>query len=147
MFFDQLVLLLLALVSIPWMLFPKPFLLKKQHQEVCSFFSLSSWLKLFVFKVLIFFNPFQFLIYHFFLLFVLRGYILFYFFGWNCSLISLNFSFSISLSYLFLRGTKVDPTHCFTVLMTLLNWSDIMILLGMWSLSLMKFLYTNLFIP
>ncbi|KAJ9674836.1 hypothetical protein PVL29_024018 [Vitis rotundifolia] len=29
----QLVLLLLALVSIPWMLFPKPFLLKKQHQE------------------------------------------------------------------------------------------------------------------
>ncbi|KAL7002658.1 V-type proton ATPase subunit a3 [Sarracenia purpurea var. burkii] len=29
----QLVLLLLALVAVPWMLFPKPFLLKKQHQE------------------------------------------------------------------------------------------------------------------
>ncbi|KAJ4716584.1 V-type proton ATPase subunit a [Melia azedarach] len=29
----QLVLLLLALVSVPWMLFPKPFLLKKQHQD------------------------------------------------------------------------------------------------------------------
>ncbi|KAA8536061.1 hypothetical protein F0562_028539 [Nyssa sinensis] len=29
----QLVLLLLALVAIPWMLFPKPFLLKKQHQD------------------------------------------------------------------------------------------------------------------
>lgn len=32
----QLVLLLLALVSVPWMLLPKPFLLKRQH-EVCSF--------------------------------------------------------------------------------------------------------------
>ncbi|GAV70191.1 V_ATPase_I domain-containing protein [Cephalotus follicularis] len=31
--FLQLVLLLLALVAVPWMLFPKPFLLKKQHQE------------------------------------------------------------------------------------------------------------------
>ncbi|KAK6938896.1 V-type ATPase, V0 complex, 116kDa subunit family [Dillenia turbinata] len=29
----QLVLLLLALVAVPWMLFPKPFLLKKQHEE------------------------------------------------------------------------------------------------------------------
>ncbi|KAG1354772.1 hypothetical protein COCNU_07G008840 [Cocos nucifera] len=29
----QLVLLLLALISVPWMLFPKPILLKKQHQE------------------------------------------------------------------------------------------------------------------
>ncbi|KAJ0011422.1 hypothetical protein Pint_34773 [Pistacia integerrima] len=29
----QLVLLLLALVSVPWMLIPKPFLLKKQHEE------------------------------------------------------------------------------------------------------------------
>ncbi|KAK3002621.1 hypothetical protein RJ639_021909 [Escallonia herrerae] len=29
----QIVLLLLALVAIPWMLFPKPFLLKKQHLE------------------------------------------------------------------------------------------------------------------
>ncbi|XP_044509141.1 V-type proton ATPase subunit a2-like [Mangifera indica] len=29
----QLVLLLLALVSVPWMLFPKPFLLKKQHEQ------------------------------------------------------------------------------------------------------------------
>lgn len=29
----QLVLLLLALVSVPWMLLPKPFLLKKQHQD------------------------------------------------------------------------------------------------------------------
>ncbi|KAM0942870.1 hypothetical protein DsansV1_C14g0131951 [Dioscorea sansibarensis] len=29
----QLVLLALALISVPWMLFPKPFLLKKQHQE------------------------------------------------------------------------------------------------------------------
>ncbi|KAK1572550.1 hypothetical protein Q3G72_034464 [Acer saccharum] len=29
----QLVLLLLALVSVPWMLFPKPFLLKKQHEN------------------------------------------------------------------------------------------------------------------
>ncbi|KAF7817610.1 V-type proton ATPase subunit a3-like [Senna tora] len=29
----QLVLLLLALVAVPWMLFPKPFLLKKQHKE------------------------------------------------------------------------------------------------------------------
>ncbi|OWM80297.1 hypothetical protein CDL15_Pgr019577 [Punica granatum] len=29
----QLVLLLLALVSVPWMLLPKPFLLKKQHEE------------------------------------------------------------------------------------------------------------------
>ncbi|XP_010271518.1 PREDICTED: V-type proton ATPase subunit a2-like [Nelumbo nucifera] len=29
----QMVLLLLALVAVPWMLLPKPFLLKKQHQE------------------------------------------------------------------------------------------------------------------
>ncbi|XP_068319978.1 V-type proton ATPase subunit a3-like [Pyrus communis] len=29
----QLVLLLLAFVAVPWMLFPKPFLLKKQHQD------------------------------------------------------------------------------------------------------------------
>ncbi|ONH91014.1 hypothetical protein PRUPE_8G088600 [Prunus persica] len=29
----QLVLLLLAFVSVPWMLFPKPFILKKQHQD------------------------------------------------------------------------------------------------------------------
>lgn len=29
----QIVLLLLALVSVPWMLLPKPFLLKKQHEE------------------------------------------------------------------------------------------------------------------
>ncbi|EOY14898.1 hypothetical protein QUC31_000280 [Theobroma cacao] len=31
--FLQIVLLLAALVSVPWMLFPKPFLLKKQHEE------------------------------------------------------------------------------------------------------------------
>ncbi|XP_061350692.1 V-type proton ATPase subunit a3-like [Gastrolobium bilobum] len=31
--FLQLALLLLALVAVPWMLLPKPFLLKKQHQE------------------------------------------------------------------------------------------------------------------
>ncbi|KAK4859164.1 hypothetical protein QYF36_000573 [Acer negundo] len=31
--FLQIVLLLLALVAVPWMLFPKPFLLKKQHEE------------------------------------------------------------------------------------------------------------------
>ncbi|XP_022769093.1 V-type proton ATPase subunit a3-like [Durio zibethinus] len=31
--FLQIVLLLAALVSVPWMLFPKPFLLKKQHDE------------------------------------------------------------------------------------------------------------------
>ncbi|XVE94623.1 hypothetical protein REPUB_Repub02eG0024700 [Reevesia pubescens] len=31
--FLQVVLLLAALVSVPWMLFPKPFLLKKQHDE------------------------------------------------------------------------------------------------------------------
>ncbi|KAA8528699.1 hypothetical protein F0562_036054 [Nyssa sinensis] len=31
--FLQIVLLLLALVAVPWMLFPKPFLLKKQHKE------------------------------------------------------------------------------------------------------------------
>lgn len=30
----QLVLLLLALIAVPWMLLPKPFLLKKQHEEV-----------------------------------------------------------------------------------------------------------------
>ncbi|KAK4274814.1 hypothetical protein QN277_017986 [Acacia crassicarpa] len=29
----QLVLLMLALIAVPWMLFPKPFLLRKQHQE------------------------------------------------------------------------------------------------------------------
>ncbi|KAK3009734.1 hypothetical protein RJ639_013076 [Escallonia herrerae] len=32
----QIVLLLLALVAVPWMLFPKPFLLKKQHLEAHS---------------------------------------------------------------------------------------------------------------
>lgn len=31
--FLQLLLLLLALIAVPWMLFPKPFLLKKQHEE------------------------------------------------------------------------------------------------------------------
>ncbi|CAI9116848.1 OLC1v1018113C1 [Oldenlandia corymbosa var. corymbosa] len=31
--FLQLLLLFLALVAVPWMLFPKPFLLKKQHEE------------------------------------------------------------------------------------------------------------------
>lgn len=45
----QLVLLVLALAAVPWMLLPKPFLLKKQYQEVCywfySFFAFgSSWL-------------------------------------------------------------------------------------------------------
>lgn len=29
-------LLFLALVAVPWMLIPKPLLLKKQHEEVCS---------------------------------------------------------------------------------------------------------------
>jgi len=33
----QLVLLLLALVSVPWMLIPKPILLKKQHEQVCLY--------------------------------------------------------------------------------------------------------------
>jgi len=33
--FYQLVLLLLAVVSVPWMLVPKPFILKKQHEAVC----------------------------------------------------------------------------------------------------------------
>ncbi|KAJ9704219.1 hypothetical protein PVL29_002676 [Vitis rotundifolia] len=32
----QIVLLLLALVAVPWMLLPKPFLMKKQHEEVVS---------------------------------------------------------------------------------------------------------------
>ncbi|XP_021758353.1 V-type proton ATPase subunit a2-like [Chenopodium quinoa] len=31
--FFQILLLLLAIVSVPWMLFPKPFILKKQHEE------------------------------------------------------------------------------------------------------------------
>ncbi|KAK4804558.1 hypothetical protein SAY86_004375 [Trapa natans] len=31
--FLQVILLLLAVVAVPWMLFPKPFLLKKQHEE------------------------------------------------------------------------------------------------------------------
>lgn len=31
----QIVLLLLALVAVPWMLLPKPFLLKRQHEQVC----------------------------------------------------------------------------------------------------------------
>ncbi|CAO2834627.1 unnamed protein product [Amaranthus hypochondriacus] len=31
--FLQILLLFLALISVPWMLFPKPFLLKKQHEE------------------------------------------------------------------------------------------------------------------
>lgn len=35
----QIVLLLLALVAVPWMLLPKPFLLKKQHEQVCFEFS------------------------------------------------------------------------------------------------------------
>lgn len=30
----QIVLLLLAIVAVPWMLFPKPFILKKRHTEV-----------------------------------------------------------------------------------------------------------------
>lgn len=30
----QLVLLLLALVSVPWMLIPKPFFLKMEHERV-----------------------------------------------------------------------------------------------------------------
>lgn len=34
-FHYQLLLLLSALVAVPWMLFPKPFLLKKQNEEVC----------------------------------------------------------------------------------------------------------------
>lgn len=33
----QLVLLLLALVSVPWMLIPKPLLLKRQHERVCLY--------------------------------------------------------------------------------------------------------------
>lgn len=32
----QIILLLLALIAVPWMLFPKPFILKKRHLEVCS---------------------------------------------------------------------------------------------------------------
>nr|GMC56051.1 V-type proton ATPase subunit A2-like [Ipomoea batatas]GME00675.1 V-type proton ATPase subunit A2-like [Ipomoea batatas] len=31
----QILLVLLAVVAVPWMLFPKPLLLKKQHEEVC----------------------------------------------------------------------------------------------------------------
>ena len=37
---SQIVLLLLALIAVPWMLLPKPFLLKKQHEQVCFGFSL-----------------------------------------------------------------------------------------------------------
>ena len=36
LFCYQIVLLLLALVAVPWMLLPKPFLMKKQHEEVVS---------------------------------------------------------------------------------------------------------------
>lgn len=32
---NQVLLLLSALVAVPWMLFPKPYFLKKQHEEVC----------------------------------------------------------------------------------------------------------------
>lgn len=31
----QLLLLMLALIAVPWMLFPKPLLLKKRQEEVC----------------------------------------------------------------------------------------------------------------
>ncbi|KAL8096913.1 hypothetical protein AgCh_030120 [Apium graveolens] len=41
----QLVLLLLAFVSVPWMLLPKPFILKAQHNDVC--FKIISWILLF----------------------------------------------------------------------------------------------------
>lgn len=46
-FNHQLVLLLLALVAVPWMLFPKPLILKKQHQNVWfSFFFPFPWILL-----------------------------------------------------------------------------------------------------
>jgi len=44
----QIVLLLLAIIAVPWMLFPKPFILKKLHTEVpllpafCMIFLLGS---------------------------------------------------------------------------------------------------------
>ncbi|KAK9220375.1 hypothetical protein WN943_009025 [Citrus x changshan-huyou] len=54
--FLQILLLLSALVAVPWMPFPKPFLLKKQYQEVClkSF----SWLSIILFRTLIVFLKF-----------------------------------------------------------------------------------------
>lgn len=39
---SQIILLLLAVAAVPWMLFPKPFILKKQHEEVCLNFTLNS---------------------------------------------------------------------------------------------------------
>lgn len=40
-FLMQVILLLLAVIAVPWMLFPKPFILKKLHTEVSIAFYLS----------------------------------------------------------------------------------------------------------
>lgn len=44
--FLQIILLLLALIAVPWMLFPKPFILKKLHTEVlwCNLLRLQFWI-------------------------------------------------------------------------------------------------------
>lgn len=147
MFFHQLVLLLLALVSVPWMLLPSLFFWRSNTRKYTPF--LFFWLKLFVFMMLIFSNNLQFFIYQLYLICYKRLiYLFIYVLVIARWVFFLSFSFSLSLFYLFLRGTKLDPTHCFTVVMTnLLNWSHIRIPLDMWSLSLVKFLYINLSIP
>ena len=63
-----------------------------------------------------------------------------------CFIFSACFDFLSSMSR-FVRGTKVNPMHYFTALMTLLKWNLIMIPMVMRNLSSVRSLYTNLYIP
>ena len=63
-----------------------------------------------------------------------------------CFIFSACFDVLSSMSR-FVRGTKVNPMHYFTALMTLLKWNLIMIPMVMRNLSSVRSLYTNLYIP
>ena len=63
-----------------------------------------------------------------------------------CFIFSACFDLLSSMSR-FVRGTKVNPMHYFTALMTLLKWNLIMIPMVMRNLSSVRSLYTNLYIP
>lgn len=122
---NQVLLLLSALVAVPWMLFPKPYFLKKQHEEVC----LKHQCFLYSLKYSsCTYNP--------------------SFLHWNSPSFFLT-SYCHLLIPCFLRGTKVNPTRCFwagriLLMMTRKTFTTQRI---MRNLNSARSLYTNLYIP
>jgi hypothetical protein len=142
----QLVLLLLALVSVPWMLLPKPFLLKKQHEAVwyCSQLpSFSIWLKF----IYIYMHACMQIINK---SIIPRSLVCVYVCTLannkqeHCTSFSLSMSSDCKVSP---RGTKVNRTHHFRALRSHFSWRQTMIHMVTRNLNSVKFSYIRWYIP